>query len=307
MSDMSTENQTMQMSPAAGLLGKINAIATRILGLRQRWAAAAHNPDFPAGTKIGFRYRLRRLVAPRFLPPCYVGSRAGAKHYLSSDPVDDLVLKDVLGVLRDLYFPSLTENDVSELRRIGWILDVGAYGGSWTTEMLMQYPDVQAVAIEPNHQKCENILRTLRASGIAGRVRIVEAGLSGNDGSGCLMESPDGSWGNWVQSETPGTPDGQQGAHRQIATVSLSKALAGVKPAVVKCNAEGAEFELVKQLLDLGLRPVLIILMVHPEHGDMEAMRNSLIQAGYRVDLAYDWPTRPAWHVRLSPQSATGK
>lgn len=125
------------------------------------------------------------------------------------------------------------------------------------------------------------------------RTRLIPAGLAESDGHGWLVQSEEGSWGNWLQSDTTVKSE----AATEVRTVTLAEAFNGCHPVLIKCNAEGAEYELVRQLLALNLRPKLMIMMVHPEHGDDNHLRATLIAAGFRVVTVRREPYRPIWHV----------
>lgn len=242
--------------------------------------------------RFSFRYLLRSVLGPACPIPCYMEATSGSKHYLSMDHIDDMVLREVL-ILEDIFFPKLTSEIVRELEEGGWILDVGAFNGYWTAEMLKRHWFTKSVLIEPNRDKCRNIVRTLRASGVLGRARIVAAALSQSDGRGWLIPSEEGSWGDYLETTVPAVNNGC----REVATVTLEGTLEGIRPAVVKCNAEGGEFSLVAQLLTLDVRPKLIILMVHPERGNAGDLWDALIDGGYSISVVLDDARRPCWHA----------
>lgn len=66
----------------------------------------------------------------------------------------------------------------------------------------------------------------------------------------------------------------------------------------MKCNAEGGEFEFIQQLLVTDMRPKLLILMIHPDMGNMDNLWKSLLKANYKIEKVKDHPRRPVWHVR---------
>jgi FkbM family methyltransferase len=244
--------------------------------------------------RFPLRYRVRRFLAPNKYLPCYVQSASGAWHYLKNDRIDDWVLQETLGVLEDVYFPPLSTAILEELNGNGLILDVGAFNGFWAAEMLARYPAARAVLIEPNLEKGRCIARTLQASHVNSRARLVPAALTETDGHGWLMRPDWASWGRYVQMDKAKQDDATE-----ISTVTLATALGGERPVIVKSNSEGAEFELIRQLFALGLRPKLMILMVHPEHGDAKALWNDLSAKGYEITIVRDDATHPAWHARL--------
>jgi hypothetical protein len=88
----------------------------------------------------------------------------------------------------------------------------------------------------------------------------------------------------------------------QVRISTLASILGGRKPALVKCNAEGAEYYLFPQLFAMGVRPEFIILMAHPEHGSVEDLKALLREAGYGIKEVGSGPGRPRFHCCLQPR-----
>ena len=265
-------------------------ILRKLRGL-SRCKSAFDVPNFQAGTKFSFRYRVRRFLSPYCKSACYIRSKNHASLYVSSDPIDEIVAEELLGNLGDIYFPQVLDSIVTSSG--GWLLDVGAFNGYWAAEMLVRYPGYHAVLVEPNPDKIDCIERTLLSTKVRLRARIVHGALAATDGTGGMHLSQDGSWGNWVACERDLRADG----NKKISTLSLKSILAGVSPIVIKCNSEGGEYELIKQLITDGLRPKLIILMVHPERGNPYELRDLLCDMGYEIKIARDGLSRPCWHA----------
>ncbi len=248
---------------------------------------------YPKGTKASLNYKLRQLLIPNTYLPAYLQSNSGAMHYLSSDPLDDRVLEEILGRLKQLFFPKISPSVAKELNNGGLIMDVGAFNGGWGVELLMRYPGANGVFLEPSPKKSKSINNSLQKSGISSRARLLASGIAEKTGVAWLVRSDDGSWGDWLEYDKP--LDSQSSI--QVDTISLADALEGVTPVIVKSNSEGGEFELVKQLLAHGLYPKIMILMVHPEMGNMEELNSSLLQNGFTIKIVKDHPRRPVWHV----------
>ena len=272
----------------------------RMRGVQGRVTAARERP-FEPGTTYPLRYQLRRFLA---LPPshghptCFVRSVSGAWHFLSSDPIDDAVLDGILGKSQPLYFPPLSASTKAELSGGGWVCDVGAYNGSWALEMLVRYPQARALLVEPNPDKCQNIERAVKANSLSTRTRTVRAGVAPFTGTGVLLANRKGSWARRIEEgETP-----RSIGDLQVPTASLGEVLEGIRPVVIKCNGEGAEFALVHQVLELGLYPELMILMVHPWLGDAAQLRARLEGAGYRITGMLDDDSHPCWHARRAKE-----
>ena len=77
---------------------------------------------------------------------------------------------------------------------------------------------------------------------------------------------------------------------------TLADVLGAELPDIVKCNAEGAEYELVRQLGELPVRPAFLCIEAHPEFGDVDDLRRSAEALGYQVDVLGD-AHRPVLHL----------
>jgi len=226
------------------------------------------------------RWMLRRVLLPVWPLHLTLTSRSGVRCALGDDPVDDSVFRHLHGFGAGLYFPPLPEGDPA-----GTILDVGAHHGIYAIEALRRYPRCDLIAIEPDPDADRQIDANARLNNLSSRLETVRAGLATADGRGWLVTDDEGSWASRTSSEA------SPAQSRQIELKTLETILAGRRPAIVKCNAEGAEFALVPQLVALDSKPRLIVLMVHPEAGAPEELVRSLAGAGYDVRDA-DAPPR---------------
>jgi FkbM family methyltransferase len=225
------------------------------------------------------RWIVRQLLMPARRLPLTIRSRTGVASELGDDPVDDSIFRHIHGFGQSLYFPPLS------LDPTGIVLDVGAHHGIYAMEALRRYPRCDVVAVEPDPDACLAIERNARLNQVSSRLEIVCAGLADRAGRGWLERDPGGSWGSRTRVGRPSGP------HVAIELLTLEAILRGRTPAIVKCNAEGAEFTLVPQLIALGLRPSLIVLMTHPEAGPAEDLVTMLTRAGYGVHDA-DTPSK---------------
>jgi hypothetical protein len=122
------------------------------------------------------------------------------------------------------------------------------------------------------------------------RVRIVQAALAHHHGKGLLRSSVGGSWGNSLYEEEAQTIDVEE-----VSLMTLEEILGNERPQIIKCNAEGGEYELVSQLCKVDVRPLLLIIMVHTEFGNMEKLVSEMIGIGYRA-VRTGTEKRPAFH-----------
>jgi FkbM family methyltransferase len=235
------------------------------------------------------RWMLRRLLLPIHSTHFVITSRTGARHALGDDATDDAVFKHLHGYGRELYFPPVVPNELE-----GVILDVGAHHGIYAIEAVRRYTRSSVIAIEPDPAACRAIEASAALNNVASRVEIVAAGLAESDGPGWLLCDREGSWAYRTTSDSPPAV-----ARIEIALKRLESILRGRRPVIVKCNAEGAEFTLVPQLIALGCRPQLIVLMIHPEAGLPQTILPVLAGAGYRVVDADHPPLGCRFHCFL--------
>ena len=272
----------------------MNYFKTKVKSVLNRWKRAVFPPNLRPGTKFPVRYRLRKFLSPTVYLPSYIESPSKARHYLSSDPTDDRVIEEMFDTCFHFFFPEFQAIVQKALEKGGWIVDIGAYNGSWGVEFLKSYPKTKALFLEPNPEKSECIERTLTCSEVRSRGRVLQAALSKSNGYGWLVASEDGSWGDWLSQTSPSI---NHNAFK-VETITLKKALNDIEPIVLKCNAEGGEFELIKQLLFMNIRPEFMILMVHPEKGDVDLLWERLIQLKYSIIKIRDHIRRPVWHAK---------
>jgi FkbM family methyltransferase len=255
-------------------------------------------PNYPKGTKFPLFYRFRRLFIPNTYFPAYLKTPQKIYHYLSSDPLDERVLEEILGSLNNLFFPEISGKVKNALLNGGYVLDVGAFNGGWGVEMLANYPNSNAIFFEPNPEKCININKTLMKSNLISRSKIIDAGIAKKSGNAWLIKSKDGAWGDWLEYSQPKTDS------IKVKTVTLSDSLnKKIEPVIVKCNAEGGEFEFVNQLIQHKIKPQIMVLMVHTEMGDVDLLYNNLSNFGYSIKKVKEHLRRPVWHVILDESS----
>jgi FkbM family methyltransferase len=230
---------------------------------------------------------LRQLLRPVVSVPVWIRTRAGTRFHLGADPVDDTILRHVMRDAVEIYFPA-----EASVPRGALILDVGAHHGIYATEMLRRNPGAHLIAVEPNPDARAAFERNLRANHLLARVEYVSAGLGERDGRGFLAFADE----SWERSTTP--PFGDSGG-MSVALRSVTDVLGGRHPYLVKLNAEGAEFEVVPEMLDAGIRPEWIVLLMHPPNGDPAALKERIARAGYEVRPADGDRDSTRLHCRL--------
>lgn len=228
----------------------------------------------------------RKLVAPLFQRPVTLTTSDGLRLRVGADPVDEKIAQQLLGPRRGDYFP---EPRV-QIPPSPCILDVGAHHGLYAVSALHHFPGSRVICVEPSLEALSSIRANLALNGFGHRARIVHAALAPTSGTGLLQHTTDGTWGySLYEDESSAT-----GAEN-VPLATLSEVLDGARPDIVKSNAEGAEFALIEQLSASSIRPAFMVVMVHPQFGDMEHLINLATSMGYDVEHV-GLEHRPALH-----------
>lgn len=240
---------------------------------------------------IGFD-RVRLLQTRNLLPglrrfPIVVTRRTdGLRLRLSADPVDEEVADSVTRKHRDLYFPPAIRLPVRT------VLDVGAHHGHFAAAAAFEFPEATIIALEPSAAAAANVRRHIDLNRLSSRVRVVQAALGNETGSGSLLHDATGSWGHSLIAVA------ESGEAEPVRITTLGDVCTTEAIDYVKCNAEGGEVALVAALGDLPCLPHTLVLMVHPHLIDADALREQVRQLGYGVVDALDGE-HPAWVCTL--------
>jgi FkbM family methyltransferase len=236
------------------------------------------------------KWIVRSALFPFATIPCTVTARDGSRFHLDQDGLDDVVIADTYGMYWPLYFP-LTPK---EFPAGGLILDVGAHHGIFSVAAIRHYPNARLIAVEPDPTGAKMLRANVALNGYLDRAEIVDAAIAAKEGSALLARSLEGSWANrLVDDEEEDEPV----VH--VRSVRLESILRGRKPFLVKCNAEGGEFEMIPQLLGGGLRPAFISLFVHPDAGSESRLLDEIRGAGYGVKDMFGTPDHPRYLCTL--------
>jgi len=233
-------------------------------------------------------WAFRRAVSPWFSISLWALSLNGERYYLGNDPIDDLILVDVLQNHRHLYLPDKVIQDKDFL-----ILDIGAHHGIVAVSMLLHFPKSFLIAVEPNPDAHQYLRRNLEANQLTIRVEIVKSALSAFDGVGILSKGNKGSWSDTVVT------DAKEASGDRVATNTITSILQGRQPNLIKCNAEGAEYHLFPELFSQAIYPAFVILMAHPEFGSVDDLVFLFQRHGYQVVDVASGHHRPRLHCYL--------
>lgn len=237
-------------------------------------------------------WAFRRALSPWISLHMWAVSELGVRYYLGDDPIDDMILEDILHNQRQLYLPDKIAPDKDLL-----ILDIGAHHGIVAVSMLMHFSKSFLIAIEPNPDAPQYLRKNIEANQLSNRVEIVCSALGEKDDAGFLYRGNKGSWSDTLIPD-PGCISG-----KKVEIKTITSLLAGKKPNLVKCNAEGAEYYIFPQLFNQGIYPDFIILMVHPEFGSVEDLLLLFVKNGYTVNDVVTGKNRPRLHCYLEGSS----
>jgi FkbM family methyltransferase len=229
----------------------------------------------------------RKLVAPLLQRPVTLTTARGLRLRVTADPVDEHIAQHLLGPRRDDYFPPWPPGAPSP----SCVLDIGAHHGLYAAAALHEYPGSRVVCVEPSAAAQPDLRANLARNGFLDRARVVHGALAASRGEGVLQHTEDGTWGFSLYEDAASAVGSET-----VPLLTLADILGADRPDVVKSNAEGAEFCLLDQLAATDLRPRLLIVMVHPQFGDMDALVAQAERLGYDV-TPLGIPSRPAFHM----------
>lgn len=215
----------------------------------------------------------REWLKPVLVMPMTVAAPGGARYYLSTDPLDAVILAELLQAYEPLFYPP--EMDRLPPDALG--LDVGAHHGAYAVTTLTRYPHLRLISVEPDPGGFKLLSKNIELNRLDERCELVEVAITDKNDDFFLEPSAEGSWGNKIVA----APNGHRTA--KIRGVTLATVLGGRKIDFLKSNCEGGEYSLIPQLLRMGHFPKIIVLLLHPRNGKEQALLGSLIDAGYKI------------------------
>ncbi|MBC7900777.1 MAG: FkbM family methyltransferase [Saprospiraceae bacterium] len=243
----------------------------------------------PTGIRERWRLGLKRALRPNINFPVWVTTLSGAKVFLDEDVIDESILDDISSTMIDRYFP-----DSLKLKSGDVVLDVGGHHGLYAVELLARFPGIKILSIEPDPEGIDLITRHIERNNAGSNIKVIPFAIGTEEGEGFLADNHDGSWGKTLEND-------QSDSSVAVRVKTLDQILENGDRNVrfIKSNCEGGEFDLVPQMIGLGLKPDLIILMVHPPRGNMQELVTMLEDYGYEGRLAWDSDVNPCWHFEL--------
>lgn len=242
----------------------------------------------PAYVKERTKYGLKRALRPYLNFSIWVTTEHGAKILLSKEVVDEYILDDLYSEQQFIYFPAYLSMPSNAT-----VLDVGAHHGLYAMELLARYKDTNIICVEPDPESGAIVRKHIEKNNASKQVELVPFAIGEEEKESFLVDNEDGSWGKTVESADTG--NGLKIKLKTLAGVLGNKRNVDV----IKSNCEGGEFALIPQVIELKLKPQLIILMIHPDRGDAKALISSLEAYGYAASCVWDSKENPCWHFQL--------
>lgn len=199
--------------------------------------------------------------------------------------------------IKNIFFEKIY--DVRPVSDRPFIVDGGAHLGIAALYYRLRFPASRIVCFEPDPKVNAMLRRNLERNGL-GDVAVVEAGLSGTDGTAAFL--PDSADGGKIVADDAGA--------FSIRTEKLSHHLDGPLD-ILKLNVEGAELPVLRELEEAGhLRAVQhIVLEYHgwpnrPQY--LGAILETLDRNGFRYLVHdFDKETNPATKPPFYVEPAT--
>ena len=159
------------------------------------------------------------------------------------------------------------------------VMDVGAFEGEFTKWVRSQF-DAEVIAVEPVPEFAATLSEVFSDDAT---VEVVTAALGGTTGAITLQTAADGS-SAWVAGESS----------IDVPLIDVSDLVGGRSVALLKINAEGAEFDVLARLVTTGqIRQIGVILVqfhkfVPGAQAKRKALRRQLRQT-HRCVLNVPW------------------
>lgn len=169
------------------------------------------------------------------------------------------------------------------------VLDIGGHIGTFSSLLTNVHPKATVTAYEPSATSADFFRRNVARNGVADRVTVVEAAVSGASGFAAYADNGAGSGLNGLVSA-----DHDASGATEVRTVSFDEAAAATAAPVdvVKMDCEGAEYDLV-----LGSSPESwasverVVLEYHPVSGHgWDELRDFFATAGLSVQQIVSTP-----------------
>jgi CDP-paratose 2-epimerase len=221
------------------------------------------------GKKINYEYVDTPRVGDHV---CYISDLAKFKsdfpHWQITKGIDQTLSE----MIHTLYWGKYSDHEDTKVypdadNAVIW--DVGGFRGSWTASILEHYSPSKVYIFEPIKEFYDDCQRRFKTDP---RVHIINAGLSNRNGTASLSKDTIHS------SEFKSSTAVENVPLRDIAELCFEEEIA-----VISINAEGAEFEILRRLIDTGNISKFknVQVQFHNFHPNAENLRSQI-----RADLA---------------------
>jgi len=238
------------------------------------------------------RYGLILAFKPYLNLTMWVTTKNGAKIYLGQDEIDEFILKDLCTDTIGRYFPHYLDLKTGDI-----VLDIGAHHGLYAMELNSHFPGIKIFCIEPDPDGLNIIKKHTKKN--KANVNIIPFAIGAEEKTAFLVDNNDGSWGKTVEIDK--INDAIKVNVETLKKILVNVNLNNIK--LIKSNCEGGEFDLIPQIIELGIKPNLIVLMIHPDKGNVKFLINSLEDYGYITKSIWDSEINPCWHFLLDNKS----
>ncbi len=265
---------------------EVNIFSRIVNNIKFRYRIYKNTPDYVVQR---WKFGLYKSLKPYVKLKVCVKLKNEVKIYLGYDPVDDYIVEHLLGEDFRRYFPdklTLTNSDI--------VLDVGSHHGIYASILSKKFNGTKIICVEPDPDSVKFIQKHQKVNKLD--FVIIPYAISDKSKDGYLVDNNDGSWGKTVEV----TPTENS---ILIQTRSLNEMLKNIeieKIKLIKSNCEGGEFTLIDQMIELELKPNYIILMIHPDKGNIHDLIGKLTVYGYEHTIAWDSEVNPCYHFFLS-------
>jgi FkbM family methyltransferase len=172
--------------------------------------------------------------------------------------------RQVVSAIREIWVRDMYLGDLVKLPERGLVVDLGANHGYFTTLAASGGPAVRVVAVEASRVGCAGIQRLSELNGWADRVQIINHFVGG--------DTP-------MQHDAVATPDAEG-----VSFISEDELIrrAGIdRIALLKCDIEGSEFELLRSGSRLLALADQIAIEIHDAAGDRQVLLDLLTREDF--------------------------
>lgn len=178
------------------------------------------------------------------------------------------------------------EYGIDTMPEVKTILDIGANIGMYCITVAKKFPNAKIIAVEPSSDTYKRLLHNISESGVK-NITAIKKAVAGSAGKAELyMDANPGSSSLYMYD----APDKET-----VETITLDSLLSAYHPDIIKLDAEGAEYEILKNRIP---ESKFLVLEIHPILG------GSIKELVKKLETKYDVTRLPGTNVyRCSKKS----